>query len=92
MKFLIGRVVVTRGVHARMVDDRTFMEFIGRCLGRHMDGDWGEVDREDRQTNEDALKVGNRLLSAYSHVDNTRVWVITEADRSVTTVLFPDEY
>ena len=92
MKFKIGRLVATRGVHTRMVEDLSFMEFVGRCLGRHMDGDWGEVDSEDKQTNEDALKVGCRVLSAYSHLDNTKIWVITESDRSATTVLFPEEY
>jgi hypothetical protein len=75
-----------------MVEDRGFMEFVGRSLGRHMDGDWGEVCQEDEQTNEDALKAGARLMSVYSHVDETKVWVITESDRSATTVLFPEEY
>ena len=92
MKFKIGRLVATRGVHTRMVEGLSFMEFVGRSVGRHMDGDWGEVGSEDRQTNEDALKVGCRVMSVYSHVDNTKIWVITEADRSATTVLFPEEY
>ena len=92
MKFEIGRLVATRGVHTRMVEDLSFMEFVGRSLGRHMDGDWGEICQEDEGINEEALIVGNRVMSVYSHVDNTKVWVITEADRSATTVLFPEEY
>ena len=92
MIFDIGKVVATRGVHERMTQDLQFMEFIGRCLGRHVEGDWGEVCKEDREINQEALIIGNRVMSVYSHVDNTKVWVITEADRSVTTVLFPEEY
>ncbi len=66
-------------------------------LSRHLKGDWGEVDEEDKQTNDEALKQGDRLLSAYNdtrfpgHGVST-IWIITEADRSVTTILFPDEY
>jgi hypothetical protein len=63
------------------------------CLARHWAGDWGEVDDEDKQANNDALKHGTRLLSAYTH-ENTgeRIWIITEANRKMTTFLFPHEY
>ena len=62
------------------------------ALRRHASGDWGDVDAEDRAANDEALSDGTRLLSAYKSADGTRFWVITEADRSVTTVLLPDDY
>ncbi|WP_404851334.1 plasmid related protein [Cupriavidus sp. D384] len=57
-----------------------------------MRGDWGELDDEDRAQNETSLITGKRLLSSYTLDTGTKVWVITEADRSVTTILLPDEY
>lgn len=59
---------------------------------RHVMGDWGEIDAEDAQANEDALRDGCRVLSAYKLQDGTRLWIITEGDRSVTTILLPEEY
>jgi hypothetical protein len=61
------------------------------CLQRHRRGDWGSVCDEDKQTNDQALKAGERLLSAYT-ITGKKIWIITEWDRSVTTVLFPEEY
>lgn len=61
-------------------------------LERHATGDWGDVCEEDRQENELALRAGFRLLSSYRDSNGTRFWIITEADRSVTTVLLPDDY
>jgi len=93
--FLLGQVVATRG--AMSIGD---MPLLNRCLNRHVRGDWGCVCEEDRDTNKEALKAGNRILSAYAiddtqpcegHGDNT-LWIITEADRSVTTFLLPGEY
>lgn len=60
-------------------------------LARHAQGDWGDVDDEDRLANDYALHVGDRILSAY-RFDGGRCWVLTEADRSVTTILLPEEY
>jgi hypothetical protein len=54
--------------------------------------DWGEVDAEDRRANEAALRYGTRILSAYTTRRGARVWVISEADRSATSVLLPEEY
>ena len=58
-------------------------------LQRHATGDWGE---EDRVANNDALQYGDRLLSSYAISENIKIWVITEYDRSVTTILLPSEY
>ena len=61
-------------------------------LVRHIAGDWGDVDEHDRRENELSLIHGFRLLSAYTLYSGTKIWIITEADRSVTTVLLPEEY
>jgi hypothetical protein len=61
-------------------------------LLRHVTGDWGNLPPEDIEENERALQVGNRLFSAYNLADGTRLWLITEWDRSVTTLLLPREY
>jgi hypothetical protein len=88
-KFPIGQLVVTPGALAALEAARhTRQEF----LGRHIQGDWGELDAEDRAENEFALQHQLRLLSAYGLKDGTRIWIITEADRSATTILLPEEY
>ena len=61
-------------------------------LLRHSEGDWGDLDTEDRAANLRALREGTRVLSAYRLSDGTRVWCITEADRHSTTILLPEEY
>ena len=70
-------------------------------IGRHLQGDWGDVCKEDARANEDALREGARVLSSYTlppplsegeTLAPAKVWVITEADRSVTTILLPEEY
>lgn len=62
------------------------------ALRRHAAGDWGDVDDDDRAANDDALRTDGRLLSVYQSANGTTFWVITEADRSVTTVLLPEDY
>ena len=57
-----------------------------------MSGDWGDLDPFDQQQNEQAVTHGGRLLSAYRLKDGTRIWVITEWNRSATTLLLPEEY
>ena len=64
---------------------------IARGLARHAGGDWGDLDPADVAENELSLRHGFRLFSAYGQGDR-RFWIITEADRSVTTVLLPDDY
>ncbi len=61
-------------------------------LARHASGDWGDVCDEDRQANKEALTTGGRLFSVYYGSKRRRFWIITEADRSSTTVLLPEEY
>lgn len=85
----LGRTVATPGAVAVLRNaDQSPLEF----LRRHASGDWGEVDSEDWNSNDRALKDGTRLLSAYHTSRGDRLWIITEADRSVTTILLPEEY
>ncbi|MFO0850740.1 MAG: hypothetical protein U0871_19615 [Gemmataceae bacterium] len=65
---------------------------IAAALRRHASGDWGDVDPDDRAANDDALRSGERLLSVYRATSGTTFWVLTEADRSATTVLLPDDH
>lgn len=86
-RFNVGRVDVTPGADDQVHEDDLFDFFV-----RHTAGDWGEVDDEDRQANDEALVNGRRLLSAYTDRYGVRLWIITEADRSATTLLLPEEY
>lgn len=88
-KFELGQVVITVG--AQEAFDLTGQNPFP-FLVRHAQGDWGELDEEDTQENEFSLVNGLRVLSAYTLSDTTRFWIITEADRSVTTILLPSEY
>ena len=85
--FPFGKIVATPGVLAAVsVDDCV------RSLLRHATGDWGEIDEEDRRENVRSLEEGFRIMSVYRTGDGMCLWIITEADRSVTTLLLPDEY
>ena len=86
-KFKLGQVVATPGA----LEELTRGE-IASALNRHASGDWGELCKEDKRENELALKERFRILSAYMSSRGKKFWVITEADRSSTTVLMPDEY
>ena len=90
--FELGKVVVTRGVACRMKEEDGFTEFVRRSLLRHAHGDWGDLCPEDQEENESSLSNGFRVLSAYENPLFPKIWIITEADRSVTTVLLPEEY
>lgn len=102
MKFDLGQVVVTIEI-AEAQESKSFSSFVGRCLLRHALGDWGDLTEEDVEVNKAALKEGGRLFSSYKFDKphdvsdgytgkRDRIWIITEADRTSTTVLFPDEY
>ena len=88
----MGRLVMTRGVNDQIAENEAFAKFVMSSLTRHRRGDWGNLGDEDKQENELSLKEGFRLLSAYESEDLPKIWIITEADRSATTILFPDEY
>jgi len=88
----MGRLLMTRGVNDLVAEDEAFAKFVMSSLTRHQRGDWGNLTDEDKQENELSLKEGYRLLSAYESESLPKIWIITEADRSATTILFPDEY
>ena len=87
--FPLGMVVMTPGAAALLVECGVHTKEI---IERHQSGDWGELYPEDCQLNDDAVKYGDRILSAYKLGAGNRLWVITEADRSATTLLLPSEY
>ena len=89
-RFELGRLLATPGA-LRMLGShgQTAMHF----LSRHIRGDWGDLDEEDKRENEFSIQNGFRILSAYKlNGDGQKIWIITEADRSATTILLPEEY
>ena len=86
-KFLLGKLTATPNALEHLTEND-----ILEALRRHLAGDWGEVDREDKATNDAALLQGTRLLSVYSSSSGTKFWIITEGDRSATTILLPEDY
>ena len=87
--FELGQIVATPGALAAI---KKAGQQPGEFLTRHINRDWGDLDEEDRKENEYSLEQGFRLLSAYKTNAGDRLWIITEADRSVTTLLLPEEY
>jgi hypothetical protein len=85
-RFPLGQLVTTRNAAGRLPPEE-----IADGITRHARGDWGDISAADAVENEAALREGLRLLSAYGRGDR-RFWIITEADRSTTTVLMPDDY
>jgi hypothetical protein len=86
-KFTLGNIYSTPGA----LEALTPVE-MQTSLARHHRGDWGNLDAEDKAANDQSLIDGSRLLSAYYSAAGTKFWIITEADRSATTVLLPSEY
>lgn len=92
-KFELGRVVVTRGVFDRM-DDTGFADFVHKSFSRYTQCLWGTLSDEDKELNDLAVKAGEgRIMGSYfSASTGEKIWIITEHDRSSTTILFPEEY
>ena len=86
-KFQIGQMVATPNALAQLTQDD-----ILHGLKRHQAGEWGDVDEHDRRENELSLQNGSRLWSAYRAANGVKFWIITEANRSATTVLLPEGY
>ncbi|EJW14317.1 hypothetical protein M5X00_23220 [Paenibacillus alvei] len=84
-KFNLGTVVITPGA-SDICEDHVLS-----ALTRHISGDWGDVCEEDKQENDYSLAHGGRLLSSYRSA-GVKFWIITEHDRSITTILLPEEY
>lgn len=86
-KLALGLVVATPNALSHVS-----AEEISAAIQRHSSRDWGLVCKEDQQSNNEAFASGFRILSAYATTSGVRFWIITEADRSVTTVLMPEDY
>lgn len=94
-KFPLGMLCASKGVANIMADNPTFTRFVYRSLARYQQGDWGEMSASDKHSNNDAVKCGDlRIFAAYEYAEQPdwKIWIITEADGSATTVLFPSEY
>lgn len=88
-KFALGQIVATRGVFNYCEEHKiNLLPF----LASHASCDWGEVCEDDAQSNENAVIHGDRIMSVYTLRTKEKIWIITEADRHATTVLFPSEY
>ena len=85
--FPLGQLVATPNALDHITHDD-----IMAALQRHVAGDWGDLCAEDKQSNGDAVAEEMRILSAYRAANGTKFWIITEADRSATTVLLPEDY
>jgi hypothetical protein len=85
--FRLGRIVSTPNALGKLEQSDILL-----ALQRHQAGDWGDVNEQDRETNDRALSQGTRLFSIYHSAKQLKFWVITEADRSATTVLLPEDY
>jgi len=91
-KFHLGEIVMTSHVAESSAEDPKLRDLIPTLIGRHHAGDWGDLCAADKKENEFALTRYLRLFSSYNLPDGGKIWIITEADRSVTTVLFPEDY
>ena len=97
MTLKLGTVLMTQGVSHRVKNDVAFNDFVMKSLFRHKTEDWGDLCEEDRRMNDEAVRLEkegkdtDRIMSAYNS-DKGRIWIITEYDRSYTTVLLPEEY
>lgn len=88
-RFPLGRIVATPGALTALEE---VADNPASFLRRHVTGDWGDLDEHDRQENEFSVAHSFRLLSSYTLSNGTKLWIITEADRSATTLLLPSEY
>ena len=86
-KLTLGQVVITHGAAEVLSHNE-----IQRAITRHIIGDWGELCREDWELNNEAVRDGFRVMSSYQSGKGKKFWIITEWDRSVTTILLPLEY
>jgi hypothetical protein len=97
--FESGLIMQTAGVKGWAVDDVVRASWVMVCMHRHLSGDWGDLDPDDAAENDRAVAAGDRILSAYAvptlflgESPEGKMWIITEADRSATTALWPSEY
>lgn len=92
MKFKIGQVVITRGVNTQITKSIEFSQFILDSIARYRNCDWGNLCKEDCKMNDQAVENGDDRIFARYNNEEGDIYIITERDRSVTTILFPSEY
>ncbi len=93
--FDFGKLYATNGVVQMMDENSDFYNFVMRCLARYFNKDWGDLTADDIESNNQALETGEtRIMGSYDCPENEdwKIWIITEYDRSITTILFPHEY
>ena len=91
-KFSLGQLVMTRGVHSKIKEDVDFAVGVLDAFERYRNCDWGDLCSEDKAENEKSLRNGERIFAPYNIGNEKKLWIITEWDRSVTTLLLPEEY
>lgn len=88
----LGQLVTTRGVNDLMAESNNFAKFVTDSFCKYIAHDWGQTCEEDKAMNDQAIREGDRIMAVYKKEGLPTIWIITEWDRSATTVLFPDEY
>ena len=94
-KFQLGNLFASRTVAVTMEEQASFSAFVRQAIDRYLRCDWGEMSASDKQANDEAVSSGDaRIFAAYDNPDHLswKIWIITEADRSYTTIIFPNEY
>ena len=92
MKFELGQIVMTRGIADAMEKSAIFTKEVNEAFTKYQNCDWGDTCEDDADMNTEAVKTGDDRILAVYYTDLGDIWIITEWDRSVTTVLFPSEY
>lgn len=91
-KFEVGQLVMTCGIADKMQEIDGYKDVVVRCFRRYINGDWGDMCDEDKAMNDSAFKNGDDRIFASYETEFGKIWIITEWDRSVTTILLPEEY
>ena len=92
MTFKLGKLVATKAIAVAMEENNKFLKEVHGALDRYITRDWGEMCKEDKDMNDEALKTGDDRIFASYETSRGKIYIITEWDRSYTTILFADEY
>lgn len=91
--FNMGRTVLAPSISNRMIEDTEFHNFIAICINRYLCYEWGKISDEEKEQNKYAIKNSERIFAAYEYPKTKEtIYIITEADRSVTTIMFASDY
>ncbi len=92
INYSLGKVIMTSSINSKMVENEKFASEIANCFKRYIVCDWGEMCNDDKEMNDNALRTGTARVLASYNTSEGRVYIITEQNRSCTTILFADEY